>query len=141
MNHEAIDANDPRRILEANEEHENQTEEREAAFALGRILGWTLDARSLSQIGIRVLVASRKIRPDLVAGISLSDIAIKTGVGRSAIHKISKDFESVFGFRGTLDKSVATRSALSESWRRKNGRTRTQKNNSTFGQSSDEIVL
>jgi hypothetical protein len=88
--------------------------------ALGRILAWMLDARTMARVGMRVHVAAQKIRPDLVNGMSMRQIAEPFGVGRSRVHNLAKEFERAFGFHGPYYRGgpgVARR--LSIAYRRK----------------------
>jgi hypothetical protein len=97
------DSSDPRSILEEKEsEHENTHEE--LAFALGRLLVWLLEAQDIHLIGQRVYVAAYKLRPDLIGGATLQDIAKMTGHGRSKAHNLSRELSDILGIRGLNDR-------------------------------------
>lgn len=94
---------DPRSILEKREDTPESYHE-ELAFALGRLLVWLLQAQKLPLIGQRVYIAAYKIRPDLVGGATLEQIAKLTGHGRSKAHNLSRELSDMFGVRGLNDR-------------------------------------
>ena len=107
------DGHDPASDLEEREEREHgQTVDRPAedyAAAIGRVLAFFLEGQTLGQIGMRVLVAVHKLRPDLIGGMSFQEIAAQAGQGRSAAHNLSEEFEQYFPIRGRLDRSELAR--------------------------------
>jgi hypothetical protein len=111
---EILDDHDPVSEIEAMEEREakeaavDKTPE-EYSAATGRLLAWLLEGMTLGQIGLRVLVAIHKLRPDLIGGMSFAEISAMAGFGRSAAHNLSDDFEKTFPIRGRLDKSELAR--------------------------------
>jgi hypothetical protein len=89
--------------------------------AMGRFLQWFIEGKTTGQIGLRVLVATHKLRPDLIGGISFQDIAGQAGYGRSAAHNLSEDFEKFFPVgRMRLDRSAIARAAYARSHARRN---------------------
>lgn len=125
MHREQTETRTPRDFLEQDEERDNAAERpidhNDMAFAIGRMLAWMLEARSIVAVGNRVHIAAHKLRPDLVKGMSLDGIAKKSGQRRSAAHKLSKEFEQIFGIHGIHDRSEEARKKYAESWRRVNG--------------------
>lgn len=116
----------PRSMMEEEEDQERQEDahgmdHNEMAFAFGRVLAWLLEGKSLAAVGTRVFVAAHKIRPDIIQGRSLDSIAKMSGQGRSAAHKLSKDFEAIFQVHGIHDRSEEARRKYSEAWQRTNG--------------------
>lgn len=117
-----VDPNNPADQLEAAELEAapaKRTDE-DVATAIGRLLTWLLDADKLSSMGFRVLVAAHKLRPDLIGGISLADIAEFDGqcFGRSAAHKLSRELETLFAIHGIHDRSAAARRKYRTAFRR-----------------------
>jgi hypothetical protein len=102
------DGRDPASELEAKEEGADRPIEDYSA-AVGRVLSWFLEGQTLAQIGLRVLVATHKLRPDLIGGMSFQEIAGFAGFGRSAAHNLSEDFEKCFPVRGIHDRSTLAR--------------------------------
>jgi hypothetical protein len=90
--------NDPAEIME-NAEAIPEPSHSELAQALGRIIVWLLDGGSVQRIGERVLILAYKIRPDLVGGATLRQLAKHRGVKKSWLNKISRQFTRVFGMR------------------------------------------
>lgn len=117
LTHESVDRNNPRSLLEASEE-EPEPSHNDLAFAFGRVLAWLLDAKTLNGVGFRAYIFAHKIRPDLIKGMTLDEIASILGHGRSSSHKLSKELEMVFGIRGLNDRSDAARKKYRESWKR-----------------------
>lgn len=81
-------------------------DEYEFGAAIGRLLAWIVEPKKISAIGTRALIACLKVRPDLINGLTLDGIAKLTGHGRSATHKLAKEFTQIFGIRGKNDKSL-----------------------------------
>lgn len=126
-----IDYNDPRSILEAQEEEAESMAQSQVkqpatqprndaaiAAALGRIFAWMIDAKHVSAIGQRAMVAAYVLRPDLVDGATLDKIAKAAGQGRSAVHKLKKDFQEMFGVSCKNDKPKSAIKKYKEAWRR-----------------------
>ncbi len=115
---EPVTMETPRDRLEAAEIVPEPTHE-ELAFALGRLLCWMLDGGSLAKIGQRVEIVAAKLRPDLIEGKTLAEIARRRGHGRTQAAKLGRKFSRTFGIRGINDKTSKTTSALlREAWRR-----------------------
>jgi hypothetical protein len=108
------DGRTPASELEAKEEAKDRPAEDYSA-AVGRVLSWFLEGQSLAQIGLRVLVATHKLRPDLIGGISFQQISQMAGFGRSAAHNLSTEFERNFPVRGIHDRSTLARAHYRES--------------------------
>jgi hypothetical protein len=84
--------------------------------AIGRLTQFFLEGKKLSQIGLRVLVAVHKLRPDLIGGISFQEISQMAGFGRSATHNLSESFETFFPVgKMRLDRSARARRAYARS--------------------------
>jgi len=106
---EILEMHDPASDLEEREETVDRPIEDYSA-AMGRLLSWFLEKRTLAMIGHRVLVATHKLRPDLIGGKSFQEIAGQSGFCRSAAHNLSEDFEQVFPIGKTrLDRSRLAR--------------------------------
>jgi hypothetical protein len=97
--HEGITQESPRDLLEKAEFIPEPTHE-ELAHALGRLLVWQLEGGSLDRIGERVLITAYKLRPDLIGGATLAEIARHRGLLRSHANKMSRQFTRTFGIRG-----------------------------------------
>lgn len=114
-----VDYSNPASILE-----ENESEERsrdcgscpDVDLVLRRIAAWIAEGQTGAGIALRSLVYARNLG---VIDLNLEDIAVKFGQGRSAAHKVSKDFEEVFGFRSILNRSDDVRAKYSESWHKR----------------------
>lgn len=116
------DGRTPASELEAKEETDQAANERRAEdykAAGGRILAWFLEGTTLAQIGLRVLVATHKLRPDLIGGISFAEISQMAGFGRSAAHNLSTEFERLIPVRGIHDRSNQARAHYREGQKRK----------------------
>lgn len=108
----------PRSRLENAEIIPEPTHE-ELAFALGRLLAWILDGRTLVKIGQRAQIVAAKIRPDMIDGATLAEIAGRRGNGRSQAAKLGRSFTRTFGIRGLNDRTTpATSASLRAAWRR-----------------------
>lgn len=122
---EQTEPRNPRSLLEEEEDEMRQeahgVDHTEMAFAIGRMLAWLLEGKSLAAVGNRVFVVAHKIRPDIINGMSLDGIAKMSGQGRSAAHKLSKEFEAIFGVHGIHDRSAEARKKYSEAYHRVNG--------------------
>lgn len=120
----AIETKNPRGIMEDEEVQREKTIQaaamEQAGFAMGRVLIWILSAGALESVGLRAYVVVYKLRPDLINGMTLDEIAGLRGVGRSFTHKLAKDFTDTFAINGINSRSVQTRRTLSESWARVN---------------------
>jgi AraC-like DNA-binding protein len=113
------DYDDPRAILER-EESETETINSTIDFVsmISRLIAWQVEGKKLHSIGMRTLVICHTIRPDIIAGMTLDQIAQRCGYGRSAVHKLSKDFRDNFHFHGTQihERSQEVRAKLSRAW-------------------------
>lgn len=90
--------------------------------ATSRLLQWFLEGPTTAGIGLRVLVATHKLRPDLIGGMSFREIAGQAGFCRTAAHNLSEDFEKTFPVgRTRLDRSAIARLAYAKSHARRNG--------------------
>lgn len=78
--HEPSTDETPRSILENVEKIPDPSHE-ELAYALGRLLAWILEPGRLTQIGERAIIVGFKIRPDLIGGATLDEIAKRRGCG------------------------------------------------------------
>jgi hypothetical protein len=100
-------ADDPRTILEEKESPEDPTHE-EISFVLGRLIAWLLGAEAgpklPGKVGKRALVLCYKLRPDLLEGITLRQIAKVCRTSLSDAHNLSKDLSDVFSIRGLHDR-------------------------------------
>jgi len=114
-----VDPDNPASILEAKEEDRDRSLE-DFSTAVGRLLQWFIDADnlSLSRIGFRVLIATHKLRPDLIGGMSFEEVSRKCGFGRSAAHKLSRELESIFQLHGVHDRSQVARAKYRKARRR-----------------------
>lgn len=65
------DGDDPRETLERAESAKPESEMARQAVFVGKLLAWLIAAKDLNQIGLRVLVATSRIRPDVYPGASL----------------------------------------------------------------------
>lgn len=117
LHHESVDRNNPRSLLEESEEAPEPSHH-DLAFAFGRVLAWLLDAKTLNGVGFRAYIFAHKIRPDLIKGMTLDEIASILGHGRSSSHKLSKELELVFGIRGMNDRSDQARKKYKQAWKR-----------------------
>lgn len=124
MPREQTETRTPRDFLEEDEEQQTHADsgisQEDMAFAIGRMLAWMVEGRSLASVGNRVFIVAHKIRPDIINGMSLDGIARMSGQGRSAAHKLSKEFEQIFQVHGIHDRSAEARKKYAESWRRAN---------------------
>ena len=102
------DGHDPASDLEEKEATVDRPIEDYSA-AVGRVLAWFVEGTNLAQIGLRVLVATHKLRPDLIGGMAFEEISAMAGFGRSAAHNLSDDFEKTFPVRGIHDRSTLAR--------------------------------
>jgi len=116
----------PATILE-DAERIPESRHEELAHALGRLLAWLLEGKKLPAIGFRVMILAYKIRPDLIGGATLDQIASMRGYGRSAAHNLSRQLEQTFGARGINDRSVSVRKIYSKIWQRKHGKKPTRR--------------
>lgn len=116
MPHEPATHEDPRKLLERAEQIAEPTHE-ELAFALGRLLVWLLDGDRLTKIGERVLIVAYMLRPDLIGGATLEQIAARRGHGRSSAHNLARRFTRTFGVKSINGKVSAGASArYSQAW-------------------------
>lgn len=99
-------ADDPASLLEQAEQVPEPSHA-ELAHALGRILAWLLDGDTLRCIGERVIVMAYKVRPDMIEGATIREIARKRRIKKSYIAKLAKQFTRVFGIRGLNDHAVS----------------------------------
>lgn len=107
---------DPRTLLESAERLPEPTHE-ELAYAMGRLLVWMLDGQRLTKIGERVLIVSYMLRPDLIGGATLEEIAARRGHGRSGAHNLARRFMRTFGVKSINGKTAAQASArYSAAW-------------------------
>lgn len=88
--------------------------------ALGGLLVWLLEAKTLSAVGFRARILTHKLRPDLIDGMTLEQIAAETGHGRSYAHKLSKALSATLGVKGMHDRSEEARKKYREAWHRAN---------------------
>lgn len=97
--YEGVTHESPSDILERAEAIPEASHE-ELAHALGRILAWQLEGRTLAAIGERVMVVAYKLRPDLIRGATIRQIASMRRVKKSFIHKLCTQFTRIFAVRG-----------------------------------------
>lgn len=94
--HEPTDFSNPASQLEEREEAAQQDE---VAFVFGRLLSWLFQGRSLEHVGFRAHILAYHLRPDLIQGMTLEEIAGKMGHGRSHAHNLSTELSLTFGIR------------------------------------------
>lgn len=93
----SIETETPRSVLESSETEELQNE---LAHAFGRLLAWIFEGgETLEEVGFRAYILGYKIRPDLIHGKTLADIADLNQTGRSNAHNLAKDLSLTFGIR------------------------------------------
>lgn len=115
---EAVTRETPRDVLEKAERIPEPSHE-ELAFALGRLLVWMIDGKTLAMIGQRTLIVAAKLRPDLSNGATLEQIAKRRGNGKSQAHKLAVQFTRTFGIVGINDKkSLLAKRRYQRNWAR-----------------------
>lgn len=96
----------------------------QAAFVLGRVLIWMLSTGpkgtlgTLESIGVRACVVAYKLRPDLINGMTLNDIATMRSCSDQFVHKLAKEFSETFDAKGMNGKSLMHRKRMADSWSR-----------------------
>lgn len=116
MPHEPATLETPRELLERAERIPEPTHE-ELSHALGRLLVWMIDGQRLTRIGERVLIVAYMLRPDLIGGATLEQIAARRGHGRSGAHNLARRFMRTFGVKSINGKAAAQASArYSRAW-------------------------
>ncbi len=68
---EGVDPDDPRQVMERAESAKPETAMGSQAVFIGKLLAWLIAGEDLREIGLRVLVATSRIRPDVYPGASL----------------------------------------------------------------------
>jgi hypothetical protein len=85
------------------------------------ILAWILETGTLVGISNRALIAAYVVSPYILPGMTLHQIAVMSGKGRSAAHNLARDFERRFGVRSVQARSEVARKHYAESYQRRNG--------------------
>lgn len=111
---------DPRSALELKEEASADTESvspsDEFAFAFGRLLIWILDGKTPHRIALRAVIATYKVRPDLLEHASLESIGKQFGCSRRNVSMLSCAFTDTFDFHLLNERNAIARRSYAESW-------------------------
>ena len=67
---------------------------RQTAEALGRLLIWLSDGKTLEDRGLRATVALYCVRPDLIGGATLEQIGLIAGRSRQSVHQLVRSFRA-----------------------------------------------
>lgn len=122
MPREAIDHADPRRIMEAAEQVEEETTPDSPERGMRHVMAWILEGKTMVAIATRTYVVAYVSSPDVVAGMTLHQIAALSGKGRSAAHNLVREFEQIFNVRSVHARSEEARRKYSAAFHRINGR-------------------
>lgn len=75
------------------------------AEGLRRLMAWLVAGQAgtrnpkLNHLGARALVMAWTVRPDLLGGQSLTQVAKAAGISPDVMHRTSADFSRTFGYR------------------------------------------
>ena len=116
---EPVDHRTPRDEIEEREEETAHTDM--PADALRHIFAWMLDGKSLAAVATRTYVVAYMVSPDVIAGMTLNQIAQMSGHGRSATHNLAKEFEQFFRVKSPHARSEEARQRCAEAYRKANG--------------------
>lgn len=119
---EAVDHEDPRRILEALELGETESETENPERGMRHVMAWILEGKTMVAIATRTYVVAYVSSPDVVAGMTLHQIAALSGKGRSAAHNLVREFEQIFNVRSVHARSEEARRKYSAAFHRINSR-------------------
>jgi hypothetical protein len=114
-----VDDQDPRALMEAAEAQPAPEVTYDDGILLVRaMMCWILNARTMGTCGLRAWCAAYVATPAVVEGITLAEIAAKSGYGRSAAHNLVRDFETKFGVKSNHARSAKARATYSEAYAR-----------------------
>lgn len=115
-----VDHRNPRMLMEEAEESTREVN-RTSDHGIRHVLAWVLEGKTLVAIATRTYVAAYVGSPDVVAGMTLHQIAALSGKGRSAAHNLAREFEQIFNVRSVHARSEEARKTYSDSFHKRNG--------------------
>lgn len=114
----------PSAALERAEEQPSSDHIRELSDSLGRILCWLLAGRFPARIGFRAYIIAYVLRPDLINGMTLTQIGALSGCGKTFAHKLVINFRQTFGITGANARPHASR-IHRKAWKRAHPKAKT----------------